>query len=151
MVEHYRWRHLCTRMFLASSYILWPITGMSLLIIQQTTNTNCSVAVPFQHVQYLDSWSHDRKLPYSQSHSVLWGGFLSGLPEADSIVRIVTLANQAEPAAVVDKTVRTGLQESLAFIAVIIGHRKLVGSILERYDPCRRPCQRGSFALPPPR
>jgi hypothetical protein len=48
-------------------------------------------------------------------------------------VRIVTLANQAEPAvAVVDKTVRTGLQESLAFIAVIIQVTgRLVGSILD--------------------
>jgi len=110
------------RMLLTPGYVLRPVTSVCFLVVQQPSDTEllgggpvpaCPVTgagrlVPEYSIQ-----------PVAMFSTLRWVSFLSVL--AADIVRVVTQANQTKPPiVVVDKTIRTGRNEPLAFVALIV-------------------------------
>jgi hypothetical protein len=124
---------LAQGMFLATSNILWPVTGVGLLVVQQATNTELfsGCSVPARPVPGAASLVAENSV---QPVTVLGALGRISFRSAGTvhIVRIVTAVNKAEPAiGIVNKSVGTGLQESLALVAVIVQVTgRLVGGVL---------------------
>jgi len=110
------------RMFLAASNILRPVAGVSLLVVEQSTNTEllCGGSVPAGPVASAGGLVPEYSV---QPVTVLraLGGISSFSLIAVHVVRIVAGTQQAEgSSSVVHQAVGTGLDEALVAIAFVV-------------------------------
>lgn len=113
---------LTQRVLLTSGNILRPVTGMSLLVVQQTTNTELfgGSSIPAGPVPGTGRlMSKDAIQPVTVLSALRWISLFSALTV--DIVRIITVSNQTKSSlSTIDQTIRTACQETLSLITFIV-------------------------------